>query len=79
MEPFSKLEKSIKKDKKSSSRKKKRRYDSDSSSDSDKGIGLGDTGELVHVVENKSKRTKLNMYTPPDPIRVYPRAQLLTV
>ena len=67
MERFLKLEKSIKMGKKSASPKKKHCYDSNSSSDSKQGIGLGDTGELVHVerVENKSKRTKLNMYTPP--------------
>ena len=33
---------------------------------------MGDTGDLVHVerVENKFKRTKLNMYTPSDPVKV---------
>ena len=72
MECFSKLEKSIKKGKKSASRKKICRYDSNSSSNSKKGIGLGDTGDLVHVehVGNKSKRTKLNVYTPSDPIKI---------
>ena len=33
---------------------------------------MGDTGDLVHVerVGNKSKRTKLNVYTPSDLIKI---------
>ena len=33
---------------------------------------MGDTGELIHVgrVVTKSKQTKLNVYTPPNPIKI---------
>ncbi len=31
---------------------------------------MGDTGDIVRVVDNKSKRTKLNVYTPSDPIKI---------
>ena len=69
---FAKMDKKLKKAFKSASRQKKRRYNSDSDSDSEQEVGLGSTGELVRVERvgiNKSKKTKLDVYIPPDPIK----------